>query len=232
MLINKIIGIYKITSPSGRIYIGQTINYKKRIYKYKILQCKSQRKLYNSFMKYGFKNHIIELIEECNIESLNERERYYQDYYNVVGKKGLNCKLQECDGKSGELSNEVKYNMKQNSGKARKIKCMLTGIIYNSCVDCAKDNNLDCKYLSHILNRDHINSTSFIYLDTIPEFEINYLCKIKSSGKRKVINKITNQVWDSITECAKENNINKSTLINKLLNNRFNDTPYGYIEII
>ena len=48
------IGIYKITSPTGRIYIGQSIDIEKRIIKYQNIKCKSQRLLYNSLFKYGF----------------------------------------------------------------------------------------------------------------------------------------------------------------------------------
>ena len=85
--------IYKITSPSERVYIGQTIALKRRISSYKRNDCKGQKRLLNSLITYGFDNHIFEVLEECDIEQLNERERYYQDFYNVLSKKGLNCKL-------------------------------------------------------------------------------------------------------------------------------------------
>lgn len=45
--------VYKITSPSGKVYIGQTINYKVRYAKYNNLNCKQQLRLYNSFIKNG-----------------------------------------------------------------------------------------------------------------------------------------------------------------------------------
>lgn len=85
------IGIYKITNPNGKNYIGQSINIEKRFNQYKKLTCKNQVILYRSLLKYGVENHIFEVIEECNIEILNERERYWQDFYNVI-EKGLNCK--------------------------------------------------------------------------------------------------------------------------------------------
>ena len=55
------IGIYKITSPSGKVYVGQSVNIERRLKEYKILKCKKQVKLYNSFIKYGFENHKIEI---------------------------------------------------------------------------------------------------------------------------------------------------------------------------
>lgn len=89
-------GIYKITSTSGRVYIGESKDIQRRWNTHKsFLNCSNQRKLYNSFKKYGVENHIFEIIEECLFENLKCRERYWQDFYNVLN-KGLNCKLTEC----------------------------------------------------------------------------------------------------------------------------------------
>ena len=99
--------IYKITSPSNKVYIGQTLNKTKRFSRYRTLKCKKQIRLYNSFVKYGFNNHKIDIIEQCSIDLLNERERYWQDFYNVL-QDGLNCKLTETNDKSAIISNETK----------------------------------------------------------------------------------------------------------------------------
>lgn len=56
--------IYKITSPSNKIYIGQTWDWIKRKSVYRRNACKGQIKLYNSLVKYGFINHILEIIHE------------------------------------------------------------------------------------------------------------------------------------------------------------------------
>lgn len=101
------IGIYKITSPSGRVYIGQSVNIALRKKSYERLSCNEQSKLYNSLEKYGFSEHIFEVIEECNVEELNIRERYWQEYYNVM-EEGLNCRLTGTEDKSGYLSEEHK----------------------------------------------------------------------------------------------------------------------------
>ena len=101
-------GIYKITSPSNKIYIGQSVDINKRLNSYKYLDCKSQPKLYNSLKKYGFENHKFEIITSCYEEQLNEFERDFQEVYNVIGENGLNCKLTETKDKSGKLSQETK----------------------------------------------------------------------------------------------------------------------------
>ena len=72
------IGIYKITSPSGKIYIGQTTNFIKRKNYYKNGAKPYQVRIYNSLEKYGYDAHTIEFIEECLVENLNERERHWQ----------------------------------------------------------------------------------------------------------------------------------------------------------
>lgn len=112
-------GIYKITSPSNKIYIGQALNiYKRWEYSYKKLFCKSQPKLYNSFLKYGVENHTFEIVKECEPKELNYYERHYQEYFETIGENGLNCILQKCDGKAGEYSDHTKKKM-SNSGKIK-----------------------------------------------------------------------------------------------------------------
>jgi len=120
------IGIYKIVSPTGKIYIGQSRNIEYRLTQYKYYKCKSQSKLYNSLKKYSFKLHICEIIEKCSIEQLNERERYYQDLYNCI-ESGLNCMYTETINKAGIISKETRKKMSDkkqgyipcNKGKTR-----------------------------------------------------------------------------------------------------------------
>jgi group I intron endonuclease len=105
------IGIYKITSPSGKIYIGQTTNFIKRKNYYKNGAKPYQVRIYNSLEKYGYDAHTIEFIEECLVENLNERERHWQEFYNVIGENGLNCRLTATNDKSGFLSESSKHKL-------------------------------------------------------------------------------------------------------------------------
>lgn len=114
-----IIGIYKITSPTNKIYIGQSVNILGRFRRY-TSPSKSQKALYNSFEKYGVTNHIFEIVEECLESELNVRERYWQDYYDVTGPNGLNCRLTKTNDKSGVMSQETKEKIK----KAQKGKLL------------------------------------------------------------------------------------------------------------
>lgn len=113
------IGIYKITSPSNKIYIGQSINIKKRFNNYKCLSCKEQPILYNSLFKHGSKNHKFEIIEECSIEQLNERETYWKQQYIVkLGwDKVLFCGLH--DKSNGPRSEETKQKIGLSNSKPK-----------------------------------------------------------------------------------------------------------------
>lgn len=85
--------IYKIVSPTGRIYIGQTVDWKSRFASYRIKNCKKQRLLYNSIKKHGWENHKVLLLEFCNFECLDEREIFHvsnENSYRKLNKKGLN----------------------------------------------------------------------------------------------------------------------------------------------
>jgi group I intron endonuclease len=107
---NAIIGIYKITNPKGKIYIGQTTNISKRKNNYKNIKCNKQPKIYNSLMKYGWEQHIFEVIEECSLNQLNEKEIYWGLYYDVLGEMGLNLRLGDANGLCSE---ETKQKMKK-----------------------------------------------------------------------------------------------------------------------
>jgi len=102
-----ITGIYKITSPTGKIYIGQTIDIQRRFDEYrKMRACKTQIILYKSFIKYGVDSHKFEIITECKTEELNYWERYYQELFQSTSSMGLNCYLTKAGDKSGKMSED------------------------------------------------------------------------------------------------------------------------------
>ena len=110
-------GIYKITSPSGKIYIGQSLNILRRWNSYKYNSKKSVGpKIYNSISKYGYSSHIFETIEQCDKEQLKERELYWKKYY--VNKCGwenvLFCDLYDKGGgkRSEETCKKISLNRK------------------------------------------------------------------------------------------------------------------------
>jgi group I intron endonuclease len=112
-------GIYKITSPSDRVYIGQSIDIERRFRHYKRMICKEQIKIYNSLLKYGVDAHIFEVLELCDTEELNNRERHYQDLYDSVA-NGLNLLYVKSEHFNGGHSEESKKKI-SDSLKGRKL---------------------------------------------------------------------------------------------------------------
>jgi len=108
------IGIYKITNPNGKIYVGQSVNIKDRKSQYKYLSEYSLgKKIFNSIKKHGWGNHIHEIIEECSYEQLDEREIYWGLFYDVLNPKtGLNLKL---GNSRGICSEETKRLMSKSA---------------------------------------------------------------------------------------------------------------------
>lgn len=93
-LSKNVCGIYKITSPSGRVYIGQSRCFKSRLYNYINVSCESQKLLYKSLFKYGWNNHLFEIkievdsgIEQNELDAL---EIFYIKYYKDLGCQMLN----------------------------------------------------------------------------------------------------------------------------------------------
>ena len=68
-------GIYRITSPTGKIYIGQSINVEQRFYFYrKGKNYKTQTRLKHSIEKHGIDKHLFEVIQTCPAEEPNTQE--------------------------------------------------------------------------------------------------------------------------------------------------------------
>lgn len=105
--------IYKLTSPNEKIYIGQTINVKQRKCKYKTNCFKGQIKLWLSCNKYNWNPvDTFEIIEECicgkNKELINEREKYWIDFYD-----SFNFGLNSNKGGNGNLGIKVSDETKK-----------------------------------------------------------------------------------------------------------------------
>lgn len=90
------IGIYKITNiVNNKIYVGQSVHIQHRFSAHKSTAFNSldpsyDYPLYRSIRKYGLENFLFEIIEECLIEELNIREKFWIDYYNSMIPNGYN----------------------------------------------------------------------------------------------------------------------------------------------
>lgn len=79
--------IYRITNKiNGKSYIGQTIqSVKERFYQHCATKCSQavlNMAIHKAIFKYGKQNFIIEVIEKVESVNLNDREKYWIEYYN------------------------------------------------------------------------------------------------------------------------------------------------------
>lgn len=94
------IGIYKIENKvNKKAYIGQSIHIEQRWLEHKqpsIYNNPNHKSysyaLYEAFRKYGIDNFEFSIIEECSKEQLNEREKYWIQYYDSYN-NGYNMTL-------------------------------------------------------------------------------------------------------------------------------------------
>lgn len=106
----KICGIYKITSPAKRVYIGQSIDCAKRKTAYKNRKGGSQPRLERSIKKYGWERHTFEVIHQCDRCDLNKLEAYYISLYNSYQTEyGMNL---QSGGGNYEVSDETKAKIR------------------------------------------------------------------------------------------------------------------------
>lgn len=116
--------IYKLTSPKGKHYIGQTINMERRLSDYKTFHhCENQKKLYNAIKKYGFENFEHSILETLENESklelqtkLNELEIFYIKKYDCI-QNGYNI----CTG-----GNQHRLGVKETEEQKQKKRDMWT----------------------------------------------------------------------------------------------------------
>ena len=113
--------IYKITSPSNKVYIGQSWDWSKRKSVYKRVACPKQLYLFNSLVKYGYEKHKLEILinlpDTTTQEELDKLEIFYWQKHKDERVNLLNIRE---PGKGGKNSEETRLKM-SNSLKGRVI---------------------------------------------------------------------------------------------------------------
>lgn len=147
-------GIYKIVSPDGHIYIGQSIDIEKRFAQHRRNRDKGYNKLKSSLKYYGAYNHTFYIIEECNFDDLNMREAYWIKHYTDKGCHILNSSSAP-SGKTKRGRGGVKwmpidgcsnYRIGSN-GDVKRIKYVSTG---------TKHRVFDERIMENFVNRNSV----------------------------------------------------------------------------
>lgn len=196
--------IYKITNPKGLIYIGQTVNLKRRLNEYKSKSFSRQVKLYNSISKYGISNHNIDVIAECSYENANEIEYYFQEFYNSV-EKGLNCIYVNTKVSKTKVSKETREKMSEAAKK--------------------RDNSKRSFY-----PRNRVYTKGVFKHSEKTKNKISIAAKNRSKPNRvkEVLNTDTGEVFCSLKKLCDLKGFNYSTMKSRLQGRVKNNTKYIY----
>lgn len=203
----KIIGIYKITSPTKKVYIGQSINIIHRFNDYKNLLCKRQHKILNSLKKYGYENHKFEILHTCTIDELNDLEVYYINLYQSFNTKfGMNLV-------SGGKQNLV-YSTEYRKRQSEKMKGKNTW---------TKGSKMPLESIQNRINTMKLNNTL-----NHSEKTKNKIRKARIDKGKKVIDIITGIIYPTIKKAASSINIGADYLGAQLSNRRKNNTNFKF----
>lgn len=109
------IGIYRITNKiNNKSYIGKSNNIKRRFAEHKIINHETNQSLKKAYIKYGLENFTFEILEECDLDSLNDREIYY-----IKTLKPEYNRTKGGDGASGHQVSEKTREILRQKAKAQ-----------------------------------------------------------------------------------------------------------------
>lgn len=131
--------IYMYTSPSGKKYIGQTVqSLKQRARNGK--GYKNCGLFYKAIQKYGFENFQVQILEEAPINLLDEKEKEWISFLNTQRPNGYNLAV---GGESGNIKEVHQYNAQTGEYVQS----------YSSLTEAANLNNIkDIQYISNCLH--------------------------------------------------------------------------------
>jgi hypothetical protein len=217
----KIIGIYKLTSPSGKCYIGQSKNIYQRYREHKRDTKHKHNKLYYALKKYGYESFTKEIIEECDKNILDERERHWIKHYDSVD-NGYNCDY------GGQIHKEFSKEHKEKLRNAflgkyngnQNIEFYIDDILYTSIGDANKKLNIPNKTIHNRLNSTNIEYKNYRYKDPS-------LIPVRRARKYASLPFIINGVmYNSLREASEKLNITPSTLMRKLKSGKIPNSSY------
>lgn len=143
-------GIYKIENKlNGKCYIGQSIEIEHRFSKHK--SAKDDFYIHRAIRKYGKENFIFEIIEQCDKDLLDEREKFWINKLNTLIPNGYNMIQGGSNGAGLIKGKEVEqYDLDGvyiTSYPSAHEAERLTGISYgNICACCREERNYTSLY--------------------------------------------------------------------------------------
>jgi len=232
-----IVCIYKIQSPSGKVYIGSTLDLRGRIKHYISFDCKAQRKLFFSFKKYGLISHTLTIIHVCDKNELFFKEREYGILYNVLSNNGLNLALPGDGKNNGLLSEETIAKMKVSQTKeknnffgrkhtAESLEKMRQSHKLKSPETIQKMREAQ---LGKKMSEQGKLNMSLAQKGRTHSFETKLKMRRSSNNLKFVLCQQTGIYYEGAKDAAFAYNMSKSSLRKKLTGNRVNNTSLVYV---
>ena len=157
--------IYKYTSPEGKSYIGQTTKTPAQRASSNGYNYRRSPYFYDAIKKFGFNSLKLEILEECQEDELDDRERYWIAYYNTVYPNGYNA---TAGGQKNTRTWSKKVYQFSQTGELVKE--------YNSLTEAAEENKCNVSSLSEVCSGRKITCLGYFwsYENIPPKPKKNY----------------------------------------------------------
>lgn len=242
----KICGIYKITAKhNGKIYIGQSVDiYNRWKSHWKQVNRGDSDYLHNAMRKYGKDGFIFEIIEECSLDVINEREKFWIKFYDSYN-TGYNLTLGG-EGIKGKIYTEdERENLRKISEELNKNRPVLQidkdgNIVkeWRSCKEIGKVTHMSSSNIHHCLMHDggYYLLYGYIWMFKNEYLESGLDINIYLSNNRNITyNKIYQldgcnnviRIWDNVYQIISENPTYKCSSIYSVCNGN-SKTVYGF----
>lgn len=231
----KICGIYLIKSPSGKVYIGQSVDIKRRFKRYRLFGAKEQPALHRSILKYGFEKHHVSILAECERGELNTMESEFIKKYNSFNSKiGLN--LTSGGGQNWVISEETRMKMKLRPRKKHsqetKEKMRLSALGKNKGKPSPRKGVKLSEQTKNKIKANHAHSRPWTGRKHTDEAKYKMSKKrtgMPSSCRKPVIDTATGIIYSHKKEAAEAIGIKVRTLKAYLCGNLKNKTSIRYL---
>ena len=215
------VGIYKITNKiNGNSYIGQSSNIENRIQQHFFYYEHENSVLHSAIKKYGGKNFSWEILEECSLDELNEKEKYWIKYYDTHH-NGYNC-----TSGGQKISNRNKNQILQINPQTleivNKFNCQSEILDILNCSRQSLSEALNQQKLLRQFYWCYDNNEDIYKLSPkgIKQFDIN-------TGKLLAIYSSYSEALQAIQ--IENNNVNRNMLSRILTGRRKNNIAFGYL---
>jgi group I intron endonuclease len=213
---NKSIIYRWVNKINNKEYIGSSSNAHVRLAKYfdKFILQNINMSIYKAILKYGSSNFILQIIEYCEPENVISREQFYLDNfdfeYNQLSKANSSLGFKHSEETLARMKGRKNALGYKHTASTKKTLSLKSSSTKHSAVSLSKMRELWAE--RKFKKKDIANSIT----------TSRYALKKKAPHSKKVIVKNiednTIKTYNSITDAAKDLNLNRSTVRNYIHN--------------